>query len=223
MIIVSFIKKVLSWLKDHTIGVILTALGIGVTAGTKGAVDAHKAKKINRQALDIQQEALERHQQAYQETQEVLAELGEVEKTAIDSFALFADTMEKIQGRPKMKSDFFSVVKLPNYEPEEIKALSAEIRMAIDGVVGAGVGGLAGLAAFGAGALPLVAAPAMAGAGLVLCVKGFGLKNKAVKNRRQAKQMETYLVTGNIKHFPSEPFIVTPREMMTMIVNDNSD
>ena len=46
------------------------------------------------------------------------------------------------------------------------------------------------MAAFGAGALPLVAAPAMAGAGLVLCVKGFGLKSKAVKNRRQAKQME---------------------------------
>ena len=190
MIIVSFIKKVLSWLKDHSIGVILTALGIGVTAGAKGAVDAHKAKKINRQALDIQQEALERHQQTYQETQEVLVQLGEVEKTAIDSFAHFADTMERIQGRPKMKSDIFSAVKLPNYEPEEIKALSAEIRMAIDGVVGAGVGGLAGLAAFGAGALPLVAAPAMAGAGLVLCVKGFGLKSKAVKNRRQAKQME---------------------------------
>ena len=190
MIIVTFIKKVLSWLKDHTIGVILTALGIGVTAGAKGAVDAHKAKKINRQALDIQQEALERHQQTYQETQEVLVQLGEVEKTAIDSFAHFADTMERIQGRPKMKSDIFSAVKLPNYEPEEIKALSAEIRMAIDGVVGAGVGGLAGLAAFGAGALPLVAAPAMAGAGLVLCVKGFGLKSKAVKNRRQAKQME---------------------------------
>lgn len=37
------------------------------------------------------------------------------------------------------------------------------------------------------------------------------------------KTEEAYLVTGNIKHFPSEPFIVTPREMMTMIVNDNSD
>ena len=37
------------------------------------------------------------------------------------------------------------------------------------------------------------------------------------------KTEDAYLVTGNIKHFPSEPFIVTPREMMTMIVNDNSD
>ena len=28
------------------------------------------------------------------------------------------------------------------------------------------------------------------------------------------KTEDAYLVTGNIKHFPSEPFIVTPREMM---------
>lgn len=37
------------------------------------------------------------------------------------------------------------------------------------------------------------------------------------------KTEDAYLVTGNIKHFPSEPFIVTPREMMTMIVNADSD
>ena len=36
------------------------------------------------------------------------------------------------------------------------------------------------------------------------------------------KTEDAYLVTGNIKHFPAEPFIVTPREMMTMIVNDFS-
>ena len=37
------------------------------------------------------------------------------------------------------------------------------------------------------------------------------------------KTEDAYIVTGNIKHFPSEPFIVTPREMMTMIVNADSD
>ena len=178
MTIVTIIKKVLSWLKDHTIGVILTALGIGVAAGTKGAVDAHKAKKINRQALDIQQAALERRENAYQETQAVLADLGEAEKTAIDSFVHFADTMERIQGRPKMKSNIFSAVKLPNYEPEEIKKLSTDVQMAIVGAGGVGVGALAGLAAFGVGAI--IAAPAMAGAGLILCIKGFGLKKSTV-------------------------------------------
>lgn len=28
---------------------------------------------------------------------------------------------------------------------------------------------------------------------------------------------ETYLVTGNIKHFPKKPFVVTPREMVEII------
>lgn len=188
MIIVTVIKKFLSWLKEHTIGVILTALGIGVTTGIKGTADAHKAKKINRQALDIQQAALERHEQAYQETQSVLAMLGEAEKNAIDSFVHFADAMERIQGRPKIKSNVFSTVKLPNYEPEEIKKLSADVQMAIVGAGGVGVGALAGLAAFGAGAI--VAAPALAGAGLVLCVKGFGLRRKAIENKKQAEKME---------------------------------
>lgn len=28
---------------------------------------------------------------------------------------------------------------------------------------------------------------------------------------------DSYLVTGNIKHFPKEPFIVTPAEMLHII------
>lgn len=30
-----------------------------------------------------------------------------------------------------------------------------------------------------------------------------------------------YLVTGNIKHFPKEPFIVTPRELINILENNN--
>lgn len=188
--IMRIIRWIISFFTRHKRGVIAGAAGIGAAGAGVGIFNAHKAKKINRQALDIQQAALERHEQAYLETQSVLAMLGEAEKDTIDSFVHFSDTMERIQGRPKFKSSVFSSVKLPSYEPEEIKTLSAEIRMAIDGAVGAGVGGLAGLAAFGAGAGALVAAPAMAGVGLVLCVKGFGLKKKAVENKKQAKQME---------------------------------
>ena len=35
------------------------------------------------------------------------------------------------------------------------------------------------------------------------------------------KENMTYLVTGNLKHFPSEPFIVTPRQIIN-ILNENS-
>ena len=36
-------------------------------------------------------------------------------------------------------------------------------------------------------------------------------------------QEEAWLVTGNMKHFPRELFIVTPREMLDIIMNDYHD
>lgn len=37
----------------------------------------------------------------------------------------------------------------------------------------------------------------------------------------ERKSKETYLVTGNIKHFPIETFIVTPRKMLDIIFSDS--
>lgn len=34
----------------------------------------------------------------------------------------------------------------------------------------------------------------------------------------ERKTEEAYLVTGNIKHFPVKPFIVTPRKMIDIIL-----
>ncbi len=34
----------------------------------------------------------------------------------------------------------------------------------------------------------------------------------------ERKQEDAYLVTGNLKHFPVKPFIVTPREMLDIIL-----
>ena len=36
----------------------------------------------------------------------------------------------------------------------------------------------------------------------------------------ERKSEDAYLVTGNIKHFPIEPFIVTPRQMLDIVLND---
>lgn len=33
------------------------------------------------------------------------------------------------------------------------------------------------------------------------------------------KERKSFLVTGNIKHFPSKPFIATPRELCDFIIN----
>lgn len=37
------------------------------------------------------------------------------------------------------------------------------------------------------------------------------------------KSEDAYLVTGNIKHFPNKPFVVTPREMIDIIIGNISD
>ena len=36
----------------------------------------------------------------------------------------------------------------------------------------------------------------------------------------ERKEEDAYLVTGNIRHFPTRPFIVTPREMLDIILRD---
>lgn len=36
----------------------------------------------------------------------------------------------------------------------------------------------------------------------------------------ERKKEDAYLVTGNIKHFPQKPFIVTPRQMLDIILAD---
>ena len=36
----------------------------------------------------------------------------------------------------------------------------------------------------------------------------------------ERKEEDAYLVTGNIRHFPGRPFIVTPREMLDIILRD---
>lgn len=38
----------------------------------------------------------------------------------------------------------------------------------------------------------------------------------------ERKEEEAYLITGNIKHFPAEPFIVTPRQMVDIILNNSN-
>ena len=36
----------------------------------------------------------------------------------------------------------------------------------------------------------------------------------------ERNEEEAYFVTGNIKHFPDEPFIVTPRQMLDIILEE---
>ncbi len=175
------------WIKNHIVGVIAGAAAIAAGVAATGIAKSHKAKKINKEAVAIQQEALERHEKAHGDLEHRLARLGETEKNVLDSFVLFADTIERILDRPDFKMPFLSKNKLVSYKPEELKQLSTGVQTALQSAVGAGVGTLAGLATFGASAV--VAAPAMIAAGVVICVRGFGLKKKAIENKKQALKM----------------------------------
>lgn len=39
----------------------------------------------------------------------------------------------------------------------------------------------------------------------------------------ERKSEDAYLVTGNIKHFPEKPFVVTPRQMLDIILEDTEE
>lgn len=41
--------------------------------------------------------------------------------------------------------------------------------------------------------------------------------NVLVSAMPSSRDDAAYLVTGNIKHFPREPFIVTPRELLNIL------
>ena len=41
--------------------------------------------------------------------------------------------------------------------------------------------------------------------------------NVLVSAMLSSRDDAAYLVTGNIKHFPREPFIVTPRELLNIL------
>ncbi len=39
----------------------------------------------------------------------------------------------------------------------------------------------------------------------------------------ERKSEDAYLVTGNIKHFPEKPYVVTPRQMLDIILSDTEE
>lgn len=64
--------------------------------------------------------------------------------------------------------------------------------------------------------------------GLYITAEEFDITLPDIKDKvfyeivmEKRKTDEAYLVTGNIRHFPTETFIVTPREMLEIICNEN--
>lgn len=175
------------------LGKILGAiLGVAAAAGTVAAVDGavktKKAKELNNQAKQIESNALSNYEKAHDYADSQLLDLGKSKKTAIDFFPWFSELLEKIQDRPNFRGQYDEQYKLQQLDINEIQTMSEGLRVALAGAAGAGAGALIGLAAFGPSAI--IAAPAIAVGGFVICAKGNKMYQEAKRNKEKALELE---------------------------------
>jgi len=132
------------------IGVIagVCALG-GVGNGIHGGVKMKEAKDTMGRAEDIQKQAVKKLEDEEKNTTNLMDDVGKLEMTILSNFSEFCDLMEQIQGRPEFKEYSKDGVKLPKYEPEEIKKISSGAALVLGGLGGASVGTAGGFAAAG--------------------------------------------------------------------------
>jgi hypothetical protein len=168
----------------------ITAAAVGaVGAGAAGyvAVQAGRAIKLNRRSKKMRDEALQRHEEHYNKVQGALEAAGKVKLTAIESFDDFAEQMAKIQGRPEFDEIGCKGVKLPEFTADDLKVISNNVALAVEGVAYAGAGAGLGIAVCG---LNLVAlGPGLLISGIGLMIAGGHIKKKAIENNKQAKQL----------------------------------
>ena len=181
------IKKIISWLAEHTILVLIGLLVSGITTFVVGIVNLFSAKKKNAKAIEIRDNAIKKYEEKNNQANDTLSRLGETKNQVIKSFDDFSDAIERIQNRPTVNKKIFKHG-IPEYKLEEFKKLSNEWNNILVGAGGAAAGAIAGLAAYGF-ALP-AAGPAVFVAGVAICARGVGLNKKAANNIKEAKTIE---------------------------------
>ena len=129
-------------------GAVLGALGVG--AAGRGAKKMKNAKGTMEQAESRNSENLERFRIVNEKTVEIMDRLGKREMEVLRSFADYADVMSRIQNRPEFEKINLSDVKIPKYEPEELKKVSVGAGVLLGGLGGAAAGTAGGFAAAGA-------------------------------------------------------------------------
>lgn len=133
------------------IGGIALAAGIGgAGAGIHGGMKMKDANDTMKLAKNKQENAIHLFEKRNSDVTERMDKLGILELEIASSFKEFADTIEKIQGRPKFKRYDKNGVNLPDYEAEELKNVSAAAGVALGGIGGAAAGTAGGFAAAGA-------------------------------------------------------------------------
>lgn len=122
----------------------------GLGSGIHGAVKLKEANDTMQSAEYRHKSNQARFEKKNHATTETMDEVGKLELEVLDSFKRFSDVYERIQNRPQFKEYEINGVKIPKYDPEELKKVSVGAGVLLGGISGAALGTAGGFAAAGA-------------------------------------------------------------------------
>lgn len=127
----------------------IAAVG-GVGSGISGAVKMKDANDTMESAKRKMENSQDRVKRSDKEATASMDKLGTLELNILSSFQEFSDIIERIQNRPQFKDIEINGVKLPKYDPTDIKKVSIGAGVLAGGLGGAALGTAGGFAAAGA-------------------------------------------------------------------------
>ena len=126
------------------------AAAAGVGSGIHGGVKMKKANDTLKSAKNRHEKNIARFEKENEISTQAMDNLGKYELEILNKFSVFSDLFEKIHNRPQFKAISIGDVKLPEYNPEELRKVSVGAGVVLGGIGGAAAGTLGGVAAGGA-------------------------------------------------------------------------
>ncbi|GKZ02435.1 hypothetical protein [Paraclostridium bifermentans] len=123
---------------------------VGVGSGVYGAAKMKEANDTMKSADSHHKSNIEKFEKQSKVTSNDMDNLGKKELEILESFELFTNVFEKIQGRPQFKTYSKDGVNIPEYDSEELKKVSVGAGLLLGGIGGAAIGTAGGFAAAGA-------------------------------------------------------------------------
>lgn len=122
----------------------------GLGSGIHGAVKLKDANDTMKSAQSLNERLTRKFENQTKQTNSDMDSVGNLELTILSKFDEFSDLIEMIHNRPEFKEINKDGVKLPGYDPEELKKASVGAGVLLGGLGGAAVGTAGGFAAAGA-------------------------------------------------------------------------
>ena len=123
---------------------------VGVGSGTYGAIRMKEASDTLKKAEQQHKNNTNRFETISEQASGRMDELGNLELKILKNFDSFSETVEKVQNRPEFKKIGKNDVRLPEYNPEELKKASTGASVLLSALSGAALGTAGGYAASGA-------------------------------------------------------------------------